>query len=108
LKNFGEHVEDPSDQIQLATIRLAEATPSGHFHYFASNNQRKQDLVRQLPSPRQQTRLMVNFREDRRGHLWQGRFASFILDERFLVISARCVELNAARAGLINAPGRDR
>ena len=25
---------------------------------------------------------MVNFREGWRGHLWQGRFASFILDER--------------------------
>jgi Transposase IS200 like len=27
---------------------------------------------------------MVNFREGWRGHLWQGRFASFVLDEPYL------------------------
>jgi putative transposase len=27
----------------------------------------------------------INFREGWRGHLWQGRFASFILDQRYLL-----------------------
>ena len=44
---------------------------------------------------------MVNFREGWRGHLWQGRFASFVLDERYLLTAARYVELNPVRAGLI-------
>ena len=49
---------------------------------------------------------MINFREGWRGHLWQGRFASFVLDEPYLLTAARYVELNPVRAGLINAPSR--
>jgi len=30
----------------------------------------------------------INFREGRRGHLWQGRFASFAMDERYLLRAA--------------------
>jgi putative transposase len=51
---------------------------------------------------------MVNFREGWRGHLWQGRFASHVLDERYLLIAARYVELNPVRAGLVQAPSRYR
>ena len=49
---------------------------------------------------------MVNFREGWHGHLWQGRFASFVLDEPHLLTATRYVELNPVRAGLINAPTR--
>src|SRR5271166_5343752 len=31
----------------------------------------------------------INFREDWRGHLWQGRFASFVMDEDYLLTAAR-------------------
>ena len=44
---------------------------------------------------------MVNFREGWRGHLWQGRFASFLLDEPYVLTAARYVELNPVRAGLV-------
>jgi putative transposase len=46
----------------------------------------------------------VNFREGWRGHLWQGRFASFVLDEPYLLAAARYVELNPVRAKLVVAP----
>jgi putative transposase len=41
---------------------------------------------------------MVNFRQKWRGHLWQGRFASFVMDEPYLMAAARYVERNAIRA----------
>jgi putative transposase len=47
---------------------------------------------------------MVNFREGWRGHLWQGRFASFVLDEPYLLTAARYVELNPVRAALVKTP----
>ncbi len=43
----------------------------------------------------------VNLREDWRGYLWQGRFASFAMDEPHLLAAARYVELNPVRAGLV-------
>jgi putative transposase len=50
----------------------------------------------------------INVREGWRGHLWQGRFASFVLDEPYLLTAARYVETNPVRAGLIDTPSRYR
>jgi len=50
----------------------------------------------------------INFREGWRGHLWQGRFASLVMDEDHLLTAARYVELNPVRAGLVQAPSRYR
>lgn len=47
----------------------------------------------------------INAREDWRGYLWQGRFASFPLDPRHLVAAARYVERNPVRAGLVRSAG---
>jgi len=44
---------------------------------------------------------MINFREDWRGHLWQGRFASYPMDEAYFYAAIRYVELNPVRAGLV-------
>ena len=46
----------------------------------------------------------VNFRQGWRGHLWQGRFASFVMDEAYLLACARYVERNPVRAGLCRRP----
>ena len=46
----------------------------------------------------------INFREKWRGYLWQGRFASFVMDEPYLLAAARYVELNPLRAGLVSNP----
>ena len=43
----------------------------------------------------------INFRKRWRGHLWQGRFASYVLDDYYLLAAARYVELNPVRAGLV-------
>lgn len=46
----------------------------------------------------------VNFREGWRGYLWQGRFASFPMDENYLLACARYVELNPVRAKMVARP----
>ena len=46
----------------------------------------------------------INFRENWRGHLWQGRFASYVMDEKYLLAAARYVELNPVRAKLVADP----
>ena len=42
----------------------------------------------------------INFREGWRGHLWQGRFASYPMDEAHTLRALRYVALNPVRAGL--------
>lgn len=46
----------------------------------------------------------INIRYDWRGHLWQERFHSFVMDERHLIAGVRYVELNPVRAGLCKSP----
>ena len=48
----------------------------------------------------------VNFREGWRGHLWQGRFSSYPLDEAHLYDAVRYIELNPVRARLVRKPHR--
>ena len=43
---------------------------------------------------------MVNFRKRWRGHLWQGRFASYPMDAKYLLAAARYVERNPVRGKL--------
>ena len=43
----------------------------------------------------------INFRHGWRGHLWQERFGSFVMDEPYLLNAARYVERNPVRAGLV-------
>ena len=47
----------------------------------------------------------INFREKWRGYLWQGRFASFVMDEPYLLAAARYIELNPIRARLVQVAG---
>ena len=44
---------------------------------------------------------MINFREGWRGHLWQGRFASFVMSEKHLMGAVRYVERNPVKAELV-------
>ena len=47
----------------------------------------------------------INFREGWKGHLWQGRFASFPMDENYLLAAVRYIELNPVKAKLVRKPG---
>jgi len=46
----------------------------------------------------------INFRKNWRGHLWQERFHSFVMDESYLLATVRYVELNPVKAGLCPRP----
>ena len=47
----------------------------------------------------------INFREKWRGYLWQGRFASFVMDESYLLAAARYIELNPVARDWSPTPG---
>jgi len=47
----------------------------------------------------------INFRMGWRGHLWQGRFSSCPMDERYLLAAARYIERNPVAAGIVASPG---
>lgn len=61
-------------------------------------------LARAIGEAHRRYTRKINFREGWRGHLWQERFASFPMDESYLLAAARYVEMNPVAAGLVQHP----
>jgi putative transposase len=70
-----------------------------HVHLIAVP-QSEDGLRRAIGEAHRRYTRRINFREKWRGYLWQGRFASFVMDEPYLLAAVRYVELNPVRAGL--------
>lgn len=62
---------------------------------------RQDSLARALGETHRRYTRRVNFREGWRGYLWQGRFASFVMDEPHLVDATAYLERNPVKAGLV-------
>ncbi len=75
---------------------------SNHVHLVAVP-ETEAGLARAIGEAHRRYTRAVNFRENWRGYLWQGRFSSCPMDERYLLAAARYVELNPVRAGLVSA-----
>jgi putative transposase len=65
---------------------------------------KKDDLAIAVGRTHQKYTSIINKRENWRGYLWQGRFSSFILDEKYLLAATRYILLNPVRAGLVKKP----
>jgi len=73
-----------------------------HVHLIAVP-QTEHGLRRAIGEAHRRYTRRINFREKWRGYLWQGRFASFVMDEPYLLAAARYVELNPLRAELVGS-----
>lgn len=70
-----------------------------HVHVIAVP-QHEQSLAKLFGVAHHRYALRVNTIHDWRGHLWQERFHSFVMDEAHLLAAVRYVELNPVRADL--------
>jgi len=61
----------------------------------------KSSLARGIGEAHRRYTRYINFKKSWKGYLWQGRFASFPMDEEYLLNSVRYVELNPVRAKLV-------
>jgi putative transposase len=61
-------------------------------------------LTRAIGSGHEVYTKYLNFQRGWRGYLWQGRFSSFPMDERHLLLAARYIEMNPVRAGIVEEP----
>jgi putative transposase len=72
---------------------LAYCLMPNHVHLIAVP-ETKDSLNRAIGEAHRRYTRRINFREGWRGHLWQGRFSSFILEQNHLFACTRYVELN--------------
>jgi putative transposase len=82
---------------------LAYCLMSNHVHFVAVPAKRD-SLARALGEAHRRYTRMVNFRQEVRGYLFQGRFFSCPLDDVHLLTAVRYVELNPVRANVVKRP----
>lgn len=98
------------DRRQYLGLLKALALPSGlrvwayclmtnHVHLVVVP-ERSDSLANAIGNAHRAYSLSINRRFGWRGHLWQGRFRSFPLEDSHLYAAVRYVELNPVRAGL--------
>ena len=74
-----------------------------HVHLIAVPST-KESLKSAIGEEHRRYSRMINMREGWRGHLWQGRFASYVLGKTHLLACARYIEMNPVRANLVKDP----
>jgi putative transposase len=71
-----------------------------HVHLIAVP-ETKESLAEAIGEAHRRYTWLINSHQGWSGYLWQGRFASFPMDEAYLYMAACYVELNPVRAGLV-------
>ncbi|MEN6386931.1 MAG: transposase [Phycisphaerales bacterium] len=74
-----------------------------HVHLIAVP-QSEDGLRRAIGEAHRRYTRRINFREDWRGHLWQGRFSSFVMDNKYLQTAVRYIAMNPVKAGMSKRP----
>ncbi len=71
-----------------------------HVHLIAVP-QRPDSLAKGIGETHRKYTTVINIRHNWKGFLWQGRFISYPMDERYLYTAVRYIEQNPVRAGLV-------
>jgi putative transposase len=71
-----------------------------HIHIVAVP-EREESLARGIGEIHRRYTRHMNFKKGWKGYLWQGRFSSFPMDEKYLLAAVRYVELNPVRAKMV-------
>ena len=71
-----------------------------HVHFIAVPK-KEDSFARGFKEAHKHYSRMINFRENWRGHLWEGRFKSCVLSEKHLYAAIRYVERNPVRANIV-------
>lgn len=102
--DYAAYLQILAEALPRARVALqAYCLMPNHVHLILAP-EKADGLAKALGETHQRYTQRVNLREGWRGYLWQGRFASFPLDDAHLIAAARYVELNPVRARLAARP----
>lgn len=87
----------------LRPVRRGGCLMPNHVHLVLAPES-MEGLHRAVSKAHRRSTRHVSLREGWSGHLWQGRFASYAMDEAYLLNAVRYIELNPVRAGLAKRP----
>lgn len=100
------YIETMSEWCERRGVEIwAYCLMPNHVHLIAVP-ETEEGLRRTIGETHRRYTRQINFREKWKGHLWQGRFSSFVMDEQYLLAVARYIELNPVKAKLVKRPGQ--
>jgi putative transposase len=100
LGDYRSYLEIAAAEFSAAAVEVwAYCLMPNHVHLIATPR-RPEALAEAVGATHLKYTRAVNRRERWTGYLWQGRFASFPMDEQYLRQCARYVGVNPVRAGL--------
>lgn len=82
---------------------LAYCLMPNHIHLIAVPH-KDGSLAQAIGETHRNYTRFINFREKWRGYLWQGRFSSYVLDEKYLLAATRYILLNPVKAKIAKRP----
>jgi putative transposase len=99
--DYAAYIDLAAEAFAAADVEVwAYCLTPNHVHLIATPR-RAQSLAAAVGMTHVRYTRRINHREQWTGYLWQGRFASFPMDEDHLRTCARYVGLNPVRAGLV-------
>lgn len=97
----GLYVKLLQDQgLKKGIIYWAYCLMDNHVHLVAVPKE-KWSLAKGIGEANRKYSLLINSREGWRGFLWQGRFISYPMHEKYLIAAVRYIERNPVRAALV-------
>ena len=89
------------EQSQKNQVKIwAYCLMSNHVHFIAVP-EGEAGLAKAIGETHKRYTRKVNFREGWRGYLWEGRFKSYVLDEKYVYAAVRYVERNPVRVKIV-------
>jgi len=98
---YCEWIEEYAQEAGLEVI--AYCLMRNHVHFIAIPKN-EEDLARVFKTVHMRYAHYLNKQKSARGHLWQGRFYSCLLDDKHLYRAIRYIESNPVRAKLVKQP----
>ncbi len=104
--DYVQYLEWLKDYGKKCSLKIwAYCLMSNHVHFVCVPEQ-EDSLARTFNALHMRYSQYFNQKKKMKGHLWQGRFYSCILDEKHLYAAVRYVENNPVRAGIVRKPQR--
>jgi putative transposase len=100
-KLYLEWIQEYSNKFGLAL--LSDCLMSNHVH-FIGIPEKEDSMAKTFNAAHMRYAHYFNKKSKVKGHLWQGRFYSCVLDENHLISTAKYIERNPVRAGLVKTP----
>lgn len=103
-RDYKEYLYLMADWCNRCEVQIwAYCLMPNHVHLI-SVTQSEDGLRRAIGEAHRRYTRHINARNGWTGHLWQGRFASYPMDEHYLLATARYMLMNPVRAGIVKKP----